>query len=57
MKKPEISKKFTIEDIHKIREYNSFITKKLSSAERMDYYAKKAEAFLKEGGLHPQHTK
>ena len=53
MNKPEISKDFTIDDIHKIREYNYEITKNLSPSESSVYYKNKAEAFLKEAGITP----
>ena len=49
--KPEISKDFTIDDIHKIREYNYEETKNLTVAEQAAYYKAKAEAFLKEAGI------
>lgn len=42
MKKPKISKNFTIEDIHTIREYNSERRKKLSSKERLEDIKKSA---------------
>ena len=35
MGKPNISEKFTIEDIHKIREYNADRRKKLNLEERL----------------------
>ena len=38
MKKPVLSPNFTIEDIHKLREYNYEITKDMTDKERMDYY-------------------
>lgn len=38
MEKPILSPKFTIEDIHKLREYNYYQTKDMTSEERMDYY-------------------
>ncbi len=38
MKSPEISPDFTIEDIHKIREYNYEMTKNMTRQEKMDYY-------------------
>lgn len=53
MTKPEISKDFTIEDIHKIREYNWEQTKNLSPKEQCDYYKSKAAAFLAESGIKP----
>lgn len=43
MKKPEISPDFTIDDIHKIREYNHEITKSMTVNERKQYYNSKAE--------------
>lgn len=39
--KPVISPDFTIEDIHKLREYNYFLTKDMSPQERQDYYNKR----------------
>ena len=54
MNKPEISKDFTIDDIHKIREYNYEETKNLTVAEQAAYYKTKAEAFLKEAGITPK---
>lgn len=38
MEKPILSPNFTIEDIHKLREYNYEITKNMTDKERMDYY-------------------
>ena len=38
MKKPILSTYFTIEDIHKLREYNYYQTKDMTPQERMDYY-------------------
>lgn len=39
--KPVLSPDFTIEDIHKLREYNFEQTKALSVTERADYYNEK----------------
>lgn len=36
---PEISPEFTIDDIHKIREYNYEVTKGMSVEERVAYYS------------------
>ena len=36
-----ISPDFTIEDIHKVREYNYNITKDMTPQERRDYYNKR----------------
>ena len=33
-----LSPDFTVEDIHKLREYNYYQTKDMSRQERMDYY-------------------
>lgn len=38
MEKPVLSPNFTIEDIHKLREYNYEMTKDMTDKERMDYY-------------------
>ena len=48
MDKLEISEDFSIDDIHKIREYNYEQTKDLSVAERHYYYKAKADSFLQE---------
>ena len=40
MEKPIISPNFTIEDIHKIREYNYEMTKSMTREERRAYYRK-----------------
>ena len=47
MKKPILSEDFTIEDIHKLREYNYEMTKELLRKEKMDYYNNKGKEFLK----------
>ncbi|MBO7639293.1 MAG: hypothetical protein J6S91_09990 [Treponema sp.] len=52
----EITKDFTIDDIHKIREYNYEHIKNLPQAEQAVYYKNKAEAFLKEAGITPKTT-
>ncbi len=38
MDRPVLSPDFTIEDIHKLREYNYYQTKDMSWQERIDYY-------------------
>ena len=38
MDRPVLSPDFTIEDIHKLREYNYYQTKDMSQQERIDYY-------------------
>ncbi len=46
MKTIEISSEFTIDDIHKIREYNYEMTKNMSFEEMRDYYDKGASVAL-----------
>lgn len=46
--KPVISSDFTIEDIHKIREYHYELTKDMTSQERINFYNEGGRAFLKE---------
>lgn len=45
MEKPTISPHFTVEDIHKVREYNYEMTKNMSREERRAYYRKGSEEF------------
>lgn len=46
--KPAISPDFTIEDIHKIREYHYELTKDMTTQERIDFYNEGGRAFLRE---------
>ena len=46
--KPVLSPDFTIEDIHKIREYHCELTKDMTPQERMNFYNEGGKAFLKE---------
>ena len=48
--KPEISPNFTIEDIHKIREWHYECLKDATIKERQEYYHKGSEYILKELG-------
>lgn len=48
MNKPDISSNFTINDIHKIREYHYELTKNMSSKERAAFYKDGAERVLKD---------
>lgn len=51
MKPLDISPDFTIEDIHKIREYNYEMTKNMTRQEKMDYYnerGRKVQRILEE---------
>lgn len=43
MNKPDISEKFTIDDIHEIREYNAERRKKLPLKERLEDIKKNAD--------------
>ena len=45
MEKPKISPEFTIEDIHKIREYDYEMTKNMTFEERKKYYEDGANEF------------
>lgn len=38
MEKPILSPDFSIEDIHKLREYNYYLTKDMNPQERQKYY-------------------
>lgn len=45
---PVISPDFTIEDIHKIREYHYELTKDMTTQERNNFYNEGGRAFLAE---------
>ncbi|MCL2053861.1 MAG: hypothetical protein FWG90_05400 [Oscillospiraceae bacterium] len=45
MTMPELSPYFTVEDIHKVREYHYEVTKDMSQEDRWAYYRKGAEEF------------
>lgn len=47
MERPILSQDFTIEDIHRLREYNYEITKHMTNQERMDYYNKRGREVQK----------
>ena len=47
MEKPILSPDFTIEDIHKVKEYNHYLTKDMEPQERRNYYNERGRAFLK----------
>jgi hypothetical protein len=47
MNKPEISENFTVDDIHKIREYHYALTKNMSVEERNNFIRKNIDDFLK----------
>ena len=47
MNKPEISSNFTIDDIHKIREYHYEYTKNMTAEERAAFYKEGAEKVSK----------
>lgn len=44
---PDISPDFTIEDIHKIREYHYELTKDMTTQEKIKFYNEGGRAFLK----------
>ena len=46
--KPNISPDFTIEDIHKIREYHYELTKDMTAQEKINFYNEGGRAFLAE---------
>jgi len=48
LEKPILSPNFTIEDIHKLREYNYQVTKNMTVHEQIEYYNAKGNAFYKE---------
>lgn len=48
MEKPVLSPNFTIEDIHKLREYNYYLTKDMSPQERINFYNEGGRAVLAE---------
>ena len=50
----EISDNFTVDDIHKVREYNYEMTKEMSGKERSEYYRSQAEEFLRSAGIIPK---
>jgi hypothetical protein len=49
--KPKISPDFTIDDIHKIREWHYECLKDATLEERKEYYHKGSESILRELGL------
>ncbi len=48
MEKPVLSPDFTIEDIHKLREYNYYLTRDMTPQERRNFYNERGRAFQKE---------
>lgn len=48
MEKPVLSPDFTIEDIHKLREYHYHHTKDMSPQERRNFYNERGRAFQRE---------
>ena len=48
MEKPVLSPDFTIEDIHKLREYNYYLTKDMTPQERRSFYNERGRAFQRE---------
>lgn len=48
MEKPILSPNFTIEDIHKLREYNYYLTKDMPPEERRNFYNERGRTFQRE---------
>ena len=48
MEKPILSPNFTIEDIHKLREYNYNLTKDMTPDKRRNFYNERGQAFQRE---------
>lgn len=48
--KPVISPDFTIEDIHKIREYHYELTKDMTKQERINFYNEGGESLFERNG-------
>ena len=48
MEKPILSPNFTIEDIHKLREYNYNLTKDMTPDKRRNFYNERGWAFQRE---------
>ena len=55
--KLEITKNFTVNDIHKVREYNYELTRNMSENERTAYYQSEAADFLSKAGIVPKNVK
>ena len=51
MEKPVLSPNFTIEDIHKLREYHYYLTKDMTPQQRIDFYNEGAAEFEREMAL------
>lgn len=47
MDKPVMSPDFTIDDIHRLREYNYEMTKQMNRQDKLDYYNNKGRTVLK----------
>ena len=48
MEKPILSPDFTVDDIHKLREYNYYLTKDMEPQERRNFYNERGWAFQRE---------
>lgn len=57
MNELEISANFTVDDIHRVREYNYEHTKNMSKEDRDAYYKDQANEFLASAGIVPKTIK
>ena len=57
MNELEISNNFTVDDIHRVREYNYELTKNMSENERHEYYQSQANEFLNSAGIVPKNKR
>lgn len=54
MNELKISDNFTVDDIHRVREYHYELTKNMSEGERSAYYESQADEFLRSAGIVPK---
>lgn len=48
MERPVLSPNFTIDDIHRLREYNSYMTSRMTPKEEIEYYNNVVREFQEE---------
>ena len=56
MNELEISANFTVDDIHRVREYKYEHTKNMSKEDRNAYYKSQANEFLASAGIIPKNN-